>query len=1228
MNIPPSYRRNWFKLWGAPRSSGFVLITVLLILSVTVVFVVVTSVLTQVERRAAGNASRTESARQNALFALDVALAQLQKEAGPDQRITARAEILDSNAATATIDDVKQPYWTGVWKTGNATLDGSGSSQRKTSLGASEPKPSDISKSAVWLVSTPHDSGTLATLDPIAGIDSSLPKATVAKVINSSSTLSIEVPLVTMNTTLSDNTTRTSGRYGYWISDEGVKAKVNLIDPTLASTDAGTNQYHFFAPQANAAHKIFPNSDPLYQEFRNKSALSKVHSLESLQMIADKTPTGDFTQTYSPDLTVHSRGVLADVRNGGLKKDLTAAFEDLGATQKKNYAALNPDGNTLVYSSTTDTDPIVNSGQDYSGMYWQSLYSYYNLYKGLMPQVKQGPTPNQSWVTRSQGVGKGVGKPEETLPYSLTPRGLGWRVGSTNHFLDRIAPICLAYRIEIALSSYPVGSRWRFRIHYYPQLVLYNPYSVTLRGDFQYCRAMDPFWSKDSTTNCTISSTVGNVTTSTTFAINQALYQGTAGRMRLVTKSSDSQNFAPGEIRVYGLENDRLMSNITSACEFLGSTTTGGLSSNGNYNPSASQYAIVPITINNITTSYELATDAAITVRLSSYNGIPGFADTSMPRKLVWPNEPGQSGVTLSNSTNSGATGAAPDTGARYIAASSPARATGLTRANLSLVKASEIGGKPVRLIGYYCRKKGITGTAGKYINSDSFLPMFMGNTGYFNLIDDGLSANWDEVYVPNNWDSYPPAVGDEEIKTAASGTYLTTSWGNSSTGVDSTTGSRIVLRDIPAQPLVSLGQFMHLPIAYHQTAGANRFLTFGSMFMGGSLASPHIPTDKTALTFLVTGQSGSSLHLDHSFLANQALFDKYYFSTVPPKNLANTTPSTTYPKLWQDFNGANTGDRLTDSAKPLPNSRMKPYARDGTQPLMADLRDMDKAAANLLLDGAFNVNSTSVNAWRALLSSLSGNALQVWNASAGDLATFSTGTINPIPRFWSASFNGQMNRPWEGMRALDDNEITDLAGKIVRQVKTRGPFLSMADFLNRRIGSSSPLTLKGALQAAIDDIETVTAPNSVSKNINVIAKAAGMNVSTGSTTTTEAFWRTADMIKENLPDNTACGIPGYLMQQDLVQAFSPVMTVRSDTFIVRCYGEALNPSTSKIEGQAWGEAVVQRLPEFIKHKASPSQNDGDYPENSLSSLKEDVNKNLGRRFKVISFRWLNKNDL
>jgi hypothetical protein len=226
----------------------------------------------------------------------------------------------------------------------------------------------------------------------------------------------------------------------------------------------------------------------------------------------------------------------------------------------------------------------------------------------------------------------------------------------------------------------------------------------------------------------------------------------------------------------------------------------------------------------------------------------------------------------------------------------------------------------------------------------------------------------------------------------------------------------------------------------------------------------------------------------------------------------------------------------------------------------------------------------------------------------------------NPIPRFWSASSSGTPNAAWDGLRVLTDAEINDLAEQIVEQVKTRGPFLSMGDFLNRRLGTTgSALTRAGALQAAIDN---------TSPDINQAAKARGMDVTmTGGNPT---------VIPENLRDaagrtlNTAVGIPGYLMQQDLVQAFSAVMTARSDTFVIRSYGESLGPSDQE-PVKAWLETLVQRTPDYIDQTDSRLTAAGNatppYDSDGVANVG-DVNLHFGRRYKIVQYRWLKPNEL
>ena len=260
----------------------------------------------------------------------------------------------------------------------------------------------------------------------------------------------------------------------------------------------------------------------------------------------------------------------------------------------------------------------------------------------------------------------------------------------------------------------------------------------------------------------------------------------------------------------------------------------------------------------------------------------------------------------------------------------------------------------------------------------------------------------------------------------------------------------------------------------------------------------------------------------------------------------------------------------------------------------------------------------------------------------------------------------------WGSVNALSNSQILALATSIVNQVKQRGPFLSMADFLNRRLdppyynnGATGPTTgmgLKGALQAAIDDTLALTGTDLNNTQLMTYGTTVGTTIagsraqapSTASDLTISGGTSTTVLQAEmQNPPNSAEGAPGWLMQQDLVQCFSPVMTVRSDTFIVRCYGEADNQVTGAPEGRAWCEALVQRVPDFVDQTDPALSATNAYTSPSISQapsslgdatplydrlsnpgalnpnpIVDSINLTFGRRFKLISFRWLNETDL
>jgi hypothetical protein len=95
--------------------------------------------------------------------------------------------------------------------------------------------------------------------------------------------------------------------------------------------------------------------------------------------------------------------------------------------------------------------------------------------------------------------------------------------------------------------------------------------------------------------------------------------------------------------------------------------------------------------------------------------------------------------------------------------------------------------------------------------------------------------------------------------------------------------------------------------------------------------------------------------------------------------------------------------------------------------------------------------------------------------------------------------------------------------------------------------------------------------------------------------------------------------MPGCLTQADLLNSLGPVLSTRSDTFVIRAYGDVHNPVTSTVEGRAWCEAVVQRTPDYVNPAADAAET---FP------ATDNQNQTFGRRFTIVSFRWLSPDDI
>jgi hypothetical protein len=115
---------------------------------------------------------------------------------------------------------------------------------------------------------------------------------------------------------------------------------------------------------------------------------------------------------------------------------------------------------------------------------------------------------------------------------------------------------------------------------------------------------------------------------------------------------------------------------------------------------------------------------------------------------------------------------------------------------------------------------------------------------------------------------------------------------------------------------------------------------------------------------------------------------------------------------------------------------------------------------------------------------------------------------------------------------------------------------------------------------------------------------------------------------------NKSTGIPGWLTQGDVLEALGPVLAARSDTFLIRAYGESLDPvnvdpaniGPENILARSWCEAVVQRFPDYVDpaNAASVDPNGSTGTGATISA----VNQTFGRKFRIVAFRWLTPNDI
>lgn len=398
---------------------------------------------------------------------------------------------------------------------------------------------------------------------------------------------------------------------------------------------------------------------------------------------------------------------------------------------------------------------------------------------------------------------------------------------------------------------------------------------------------------------------------------------------------------------------------------------------------------------------------------------------------------------------------------------------------------------------------------------------------------------------------------------------------------------------------------------------------------IGNAFADPCLPATDiyTSHSYKMTAASASGDQggndkvfndfYDHGLLINDALWDAWFCSSISDM-----------PSKRGNLKAEDVLRKFITGKEDLPVARYKktntPFKDEEIiSRLMAD-DGWKYPALYLMIDGGFNVNSTSVDAWAATLQGLANRKL-VTNVN-GKLSEVEPGrgetdvvfsrfavstTDKACPDGGYSMKRGDSFRKgsglaaWSEVRLLSQDSIRKLAERIVEKVRERGPFLSMSDFINRRLEEGEN-SLTGALQAAID-----------ATDINRDFKDVTVKVPNGS------LYKNRKAAEG--PLYTAA--PGYLIQSDVLASLGNILTVRDDTFTIRAYG-CVRTKNNVILSQAWCEAIVQRTIDYVDPTNSPEDSELE-PDGSASRKKlSQVNKTLGRRFRVVSFKWVDAWDI
>lgn len=1177
---------------------GFSLIATITLMILLALIAVGLLSLSAVTVRTANQSKDMETARANARLALTIAIGELQKALGPDKAVTATSEIVSASPAKSNL--------VGVWDSwdfdpSNPSLDYEGEKSNRFQY---------------WLVSS-EDAGARKNQGFVESAWSGRTVELVGETSLGGLTADREKVIAGL-VPISDGEDMT-GSFAWHVSDESVKARVNLYREPSDSGDPLWEKRSVLAghrPEpsviSNSEGRLldFLPSDYTAEDFEGaQETVAKVVDRKQVDLLAGSS---DF-QTFRNDVTPYSMGVMTDVRRGGLKEDLSSVFE---MSTSSTTVRLPPElSGRRLYESTHKVSGV-------SDPYWSTLSSYYNSFRSIT-----NPDSNPTFY--------GAPSTASTVhdlepPQSFYPGPVIAKVEALFNFVVRDAHGVWQKRLT------DIDPRMGFMGHlvYTPIVTLHNPYNVKIEFDELEVR-------------------IRNIPLAFQFFVNGLAQSSQPVPMTELFFSAGSRD----EIT--------FLINIANWSTPKRSTTNGPITMNPGQTLICGPYFDPGISFANGNETFFNYRNDLTGVDGAPVRAKPGFRGRCVGFDLDWltPTH-GEYAARRQSDGDLGVLGLRPTDSVRID--------FGVEKPTQGLSTAFEVSAK-IKANG---ESRDYGGLSFQYNDDETLKTLFENKVHSFPNSGTLTSPN---AYVPNtdplsrHASAQTFSLFSAYARTTNGGVYETGSRSPQSGALNKQLDGRIAGKpylfhnpartvmtvnladerlgaqshEMNLQPLgggiddileldsvtnrtsaitgntttqgIKSGSYLELPSGAMQTiADFRRSNALTSSYLPGfvqpvanSSVSPLMSTSKV----VETDSSVASYELlDHSVLANHALYDRFYFSTFA--TAGNQTPE-------ERFQGFMEG-RSSLSAQSFQPYLPKGWSIENAQEELYSAgvpkaNAYQSAASFQMVSGPFNVNSTSVQAWKAKLASMKNSeVVTLWAKSAGlensqaagapilSMSLVNGGLVNSGDVSYENIDNAKTNE-WNGYRDLDDAQLQALAEEIVMQVRTRGPFLSLSEFVNRQVGPESELSRRGALATAIANSGV---------NEEVFQNQVPITV--------------ADVSDENLYNfktpqatigNPAEGAPSWITQGDIMRILEPAVTVRSDTFVIRVCGEAAD-AAGKVTARAYAEAVVQRFPDYVDSANGPSVNA------YLDSEATLANQKFGRRMNVTSFRWLKADEI